>query len=194
MLTIVGAYLAALALMIAVKGVFISPDRYFVILLAPAAALGLGKRYTRDFLPLVAAILLYEQARGLAHLANPAAWYSPLIDFDSALFGGEVPSVTLQDWLWTGTLQWYDQALAVLAAHALLRAPHAALPGLAGAARPLLPRGAHARVRLVRGRARVPRLPGRAALDGLRPRLHPAPRADRLAAGRAARRSARSAP
>ena len=45
-------YLAGLAGMILVKGVFLSADRYFLILLVPAVALGVGRAYVRDFLPL----------------------------------------------------------------------------------------------------------------------------------------------
>jgi hypothetical protein len=62
----------------------------------------------------VAAILVYEQLRGVAHVLRPDPYYAAMIDFDRFLFG-EVPSVTLQDWLWTGSIEWYDQLLGVVA-------------------------------------------------------------------------------
>ena len=70
-LAIVVAFVTALGAMLVLQGVYLSPDRYFLILLAPAAVLGVGKGYARDFLPLILAILLYEELRGLAHLINP---------------------------------------------------------------------------------------------------------------------------
>lgn len=108
------AYLAGLGGMIALKGLYLSPDRYFLILLVPALVLGVGKGYVRDFLPLIVAILVYEQLRGLAHLANPEPFYAPHLEFDEIVLFGRNGSVVLQDWLWTGTVQWYDQLLGLL--------------------------------------------------------------------------------
>jgi hypothetical protein len=118
-LLMLGAYIAALALMVAVKGVFISADRYFLILLAPAAALGLTRRYVRDFLPFVVLILLYEHLRGLAHLVNADllgrdSYGEPMIAFDQLLAGGRIPTAVLQDWLWTGSLETKDHVLALV--------------------------------------------------------------------------------
>ena len=108
------AYLAGLGGMIALKGLYLSPDRYFLILLVPALVLGVAKGYVRDFLPLIVAILVYEQLRGLAHLANPEPFYAPHLEFDEIVLFGRNGSVVLQDWLWTGTVQWYDQLLGLL--------------------------------------------------------------------------------
>jgi hypothetical protein len=108
------AYTVGLGGMIAVKGLFLSPDRYFLILLVPALVLGLARPYVRDFLPFVVAILVYEEARGLAHILNPEPFYEPMIAFDRLLFGGTLPTQILQDWLWQGSLQWYDQVFAVI--------------------------------------------------------------------------------
>ena len=108
------AYVVGLGGMVLVKGLFISADRYFLILLVPALALGLGAAYVRDFLPFVAAIIAYEELRGVAHLLRPDPFYAPMIEFDRFLFGGHLPTVVLQDWLWTGSLQWYDNLLAVV--------------------------------------------------------------------------------
>ncbi|HNI42654.1 MAG TPA: hypothetical protein PK272_08280, partial [Methanoregulaceae archaeon] len=49
---------------------FISGDRYFLILLVAALALGLGEAYVRDFLPFVVLILLYEEVTAGEDLAE----------------------------------------------------------------------------------------------------------------------------
>jgi PAP2 superfamily len=107
-------YLAGLIGMILVKGVFLSADRYFLILLVPAIALGVGRDYVRDFLPLIALVLLYEEARGLAHSLHPHPFYEPMLTIDRWIGLGEVPTIRLQDWLWHGHLEWYDHALSLL--------------------------------------------------------------------------------
>ncbi len=112
-LVLLVGYAAGLGGMIAARGLFISADRYFLILLVPAVLLGLAVPYVRDFLPFVALIILYEQLRGVAHVLNPDPYYAPMIEFDRALFG-RLPTTILQDVLWTGSLQWYDQVLAVV--------------------------------------------------------------------------------
>lgn len=108
------AYLVGLGAMILIKGVYLSPDRYFVILLVPALVLGVAKGYVRDFLPLIVAIFVYEELRGLAHLVNPDPFYRPHMEFDEFILFGRNGTVILQDWLWTGTVQWYDQVLGLL--------------------------------------------------------------------------------
>ena len=107
-------YLAGLAGMILARGVFLSADRYFLILLVPAIALGVGRSYVRDFLPLIALVLLYEEARGLAHSLHPHPFYEPMLTIDRWIGLGEVPTIRLQDWFWHGHLEWYDHALSLL--------------------------------------------------------------------------------
>lgn len=113
-LAIVIAFVAALGAMLVLQGVYLSPDRYFLILLAPAVVLGVGKGYVRDFLPLILAILVYEELRGLAHLINPDPYFMPHLEFDKFILFGRNGSVVLQDWLWTGQVSWYDQVLGLL--------------------------------------------------------------------------------
>ncbi|MGI9116398.1 MAG: phosphatase PAP2 family protein [Gaiellales bacterium] len=108
------AYVAGLAAMILLQGVYLSPDRYFLILLVPAVVLGVGKGYVRDFLPLIVAILLYEELRGLAHLVNPDPYFLPHLEFDRFILLGRNGSVVLQEWLWQGHVSWYDQILGLL--------------------------------------------------------------------------------
>jgi hypothetical protein len=112
--TLVLGYLAGLGGMILVKGVFLSADRYFLILLVPAIALGVGRAYVRDFLPFIALVLVYEEARGLAHSLHPHPFYEPMLTLDRWIGLGEIPTVRLQGWLWHGNLEWYDHALSLL--------------------------------------------------------------------------------
>jgi membrane-associated phospholipid phosphatase len=107
------AFAIALGAQILTFGLSLTPDRYVLVLLAPALVLGAGRRLMLDFVPFVLLIVFYEECRGIAHLLNPDPHYSPL-DWEKALFGSSVPSNVLQDWLWTGTLQWYDQALSAI--------------------------------------------------------------------------------
>ncbi len=107
-------YLVGLGGMILIKGIYLSPDRYFLILLVPAVFLGLGKSYIRDFLPLIIGIFIYEEMRGVAHILRPDPYYMPQLKFDEYLFFGRNLTVVLQDWLWTGQVQWYDHALGLL--------------------------------------------------------------------------------
>jgi hypothetical protein len=112
--TLVLGYAAGLGGMILVKGVFLSADRYFLILLVPAIALGVGRSYIRDFLPFIALVLLYEEARGLAHSLHPHPFYEPMLTLDRWIGLGEVPTIRLQGWLWHGHLEWYDHAFSLL--------------------------------------------------------------------------------
>jgi PAP2 superfamily len=112
--TLVLGYLAGLGGMIAVKGIFLSADRYFLILLVPAIALRVGRGYVRDFLPFVALVIVYEEARGLAHKLHPHPFYEPMLSIDRWLGFGQVPTIRLQHWLWQGHLEWYDHVFGLL--------------------------------------------------------------------------------
>ncbi len=63
----------------------------------------------RDWLPFFAILIAYDSLRGSAGRLFPVH-YLPQIDADKALFGGAVPTVTLQRWLWHGHVVWYDVA------------------------------------------------------------------------------------
>ena len=106
------AYAAALLAQVFTFGLSLTPDRYLLVLLAPALVLGRGRRFLLDWVPFVALIVLYEESRGLAHTLNPSPYYQPQIDAEKFLFFGHVPSVVLQDWLWKGHLNWYDEFLS----------------------------------------------------------------------------------
>ncbi|HTW12005.1 MAG TPA: phosphatase PAP2 family protein [Solirubrobacteraceae bacterium] len=60
-----------------------------------------------DWLPLIAILLAYDSLRATAGRLE-AVRYLPQIHADRTLFGGQVPTVTLQRWLWHGHVSWYD--------------------------------------------------------------------------------------
>jgi PAP2 superfamily len=111
---LIGGYLVGLLGMIYVKGLYLSEDRYFLILLVPALALGVARRYVLDFLPFIGLMLGYEELRGVAHIISPHPYYLPQIDIDKLLFNGTIPTVWLQGKLWNGHVQWWEQVLDVL--------------------------------------------------------------------------------
>ena len=106
------AFAIALGAQILTFGLSLTPDRYLLVLLAPALVIGRGRRFMLDFVPFVLLIVWYEECRGLAHIVHPSPYYLPHLDAEKFLFFGHVPSVVLQDWLWKGHLMWYDQALS----------------------------------------------------------------------------------
>src|SRR5262249_10258438 len=100
-----------LAVAIFLFGLSITTDRYLMILLVPALVLRRGRLYLRDFGIFAVLILLYSELRGVAHLLRPEPFYLPQLNLDKWLFAGHVPTVELQQWFWTGSMQWYDHLL-----------------------------------------------------------------------------------
>ena len=158
MLLAIVVFALALGTQILTFGLSLTPDRYFLVLLAPALVLGVGRRFALDFVPFVLLIVWYEECRGLAHIVSPSPYYLPQLDAEKFLFFGNVPSNVLQDWLWTGSLQWYDQTLSALTRIHFIVPPTLAFAlwlKRAGAVLPLRGNPADA---VVRGRADIPAL------------------------------------
>jgi membrane-associated phospholipid phosphatase len=109
-----GALAVSLSVGVAVSGLDMKPHNYLLVLLAPALVMRRARRYLLDFVPFAVLIVLYAQCRGIAHNLRPDPFYAPQLDAEKLLFGGAVPSAELQDWLWTGTKQWYDHAAYVV--------------------------------------------------------------------------------
>jgi membrane-associated phospholipid phosphatase len=61
----------------------------------------------RDWLPFIAILIAYDALRGTAGRLG-SVHYLPQIQVDRFLFGGQIPTVTLQRWLWHGHVVWYD--------------------------------------------------------------------------------------
>ena len=105
-------------------GFSLTPDRYLLVLLAPALVLRRGRVYLRDFVPFALLMLTYSEVRGLAHVVRPHPYYLPQLQLEKFLFGGTLPSLQLQHWLWSWNgppLRWYDSTLlAVTRIHSMV--------------------------------------------------------------------------
>jgi membrane-associated phospholipid phosphatase len=101
----------SLAAAVGVFGMALTTDRYLLVLLLPALVLRRGKIYLRDFGVFAALVFLYSEMRGVAHLIQPEPFYTPQLNLDKWLFAGHVPTVELQKWWWTGSIQWYDHLM-----------------------------------------------------------------------------------
>ena len=64
----------------------------------------------KRLLPFVAILLVYDSFRGIADNLNTHVNYTFMIGADRFLFG-DLPTATLQNWLWDGRVQWFDIAL-----------------------------------------------------------------------------------
>ncbi len=87
---------------------FWSPDVLFLVFLTIFAIYGHGKEYIRKFTPFVALLISYDALRGVVPLISHRVHFMEMINFDKWLFHGQVPTVFLQNWLYHGTLHWFD--------------------------------------------------------------------------------------
>src|SRR3954451_25481559 len=111
------AYLRATAFAIDRVGLPYSQDWIFVWIVGLMLAFSVGagqhsaRRLVKDWLPIIGVLLAYDLLRGVAD-ANlfPVHWQSP-VEVDKALGLGQVPTVRLQDALYTpGHLHMWDYA------------------------------------------------------------------------------------
>ncbi len=86
---------------------FPSPDKLLVFLTFFFMIFGQAKAMLKRFLPFVLLLLVYESFRGLAAQLNSHVNYLWMPAADRWLFG-ELPTITLQRWLWHNHVQWYD--------------------------------------------------------------------------------------
>src|SRR5207244_902871 len=82
------AFAAAFAVAVATSGLALSPDRYLLVLLAPAIVIRRARRYVLDFLPFGLLLVLYSESRGIAHILHPHPYYLPQLHAEKFLFGG----------------------------------------------------------------------------------------------------------
>jgi hypothetical protein len=112
------AYLAALSAYMWVEGVPVGRERLLVWLVLGLLALSTTNvgRWVRsvvlDWLPFALVLAAYDLLRGRADGLLFSAWYRPQLEADAFLFGGTVPTVSLQERLWNGAddVRWYDYA------------------------------------------------------------------------------------
>lgn len=87
---------------------FWTPDTLFIVLLALFVVLGQARAFIIRFAPFLLLLLTYDSFRAIADDLNHHVHFVEMIDADRLLFGGQLPTVVLQQWWWHGTLQWYD--------------------------------------------------------------------------------------
>lgn len=87
---------------------FPTPDKLLVFMTFVAMAFGRAKQLLVRFVPFVGLLLVYESFRGLAPYLNTHVNYLWMPSADRLIFGGHLPTETLQHWLWHGSVQWYD--------------------------------------------------------------------------------------
>ncbi len=89
------------------KPSFPTPDKLLIVLTFLGMLFGQAKELLKRLLPFVALLIVYESFRGLAHSLNSHVNYSLMAEFDKWLFG-TLPTKSLQNLFWHGTVQWYD--------------------------------------------------------------------------------------
>lgn len=87
---------------------FWTPDVLFIFLIGLFVLMGQGKKFIHDFSPFIVLLLVYDSLRGIAHSLHGRVHYYEMIDFDKWLGGGTIPTTHFQNWLYHGSVQWYD--------------------------------------------------------------------------------------
>ena len=110
-------FIVGSAAAIAINGLFLSRDVVFLWLMTGLLAVSLAdvggffRAVITDWLPFFGALFAYDVLRGLAGDSLFTPHVTPQIDADRLLFGGEVPTVWLQERLFDpAAIQWYDLA------------------------------------------------------------------------------------
>lgn len=93
---------------------FWTPDVLFIFLIGLFVLMGQGKKFIHDFSPFIVLLLVYDSLRGLANSLHGRIHYYEMINFDKWLGGGTIPTTHFQNWLYHGSVQWYDLFLYFL--------------------------------------------------------------------------------
>lgn len=85
-----------------------TPDKLIVFLTFVFMMFAQAKEMLKHLLPFVALLLVYESFRGLVPHLNTHVNYMWMVGADKFLFGGTLPTITLQQWWWHGSVVWFD--------------------------------------------------------------------------------------
>jgi membrane-associated phospholipid phosphatase len=85
-----------------------TPDKLLVFVLFIFMTFSQAWAVLKRLFLFISTLLVYESFRGLVPSLNKHVHYREMIRFDRWLFGGTLPTKTLQNWLWHGHVQWYD--------------------------------------------------------------------------------------
>lgn len=86
---------------------FPTPDKLVVFLTFVFLAISQAQEMLKRLLPFAVGIIIYESFRGIADFLNSNVNYNLPINADKLIFN-TLPTVSLQNWLWHGHVQWYD--------------------------------------------------------------------------------------
>jgi membrane-associated phospholipid phosphatase len=110
-----GLYVVGLILWTAAYGIPVQRELVILWTCGALACASIGRppreivQLVVDWLPIVAVLWLYDLTRGAADSMGIGVHYGTMIDFDSFVFGGEVPTNWLQERLYDpGVVHWWD--------------------------------------------------------------------------------------
>jgi len=89
---------------------FPTPDKLIFFLLFLFMIFSQAREGLKRFGPFIILLLIYDSFRSVADQLNDHVDYLLAANFDKLLFG-DLPTVYLQNWLWQGSVRWYDFAL-----------------------------------------------------------------------------------
>ena len=109
-------YLAALSAYMWREGIPVGRERLLIWIVLGLLALstanlgGWVRGVVLEWLPFALLLAVYDLLRGHADGLLFSTWYRPQLEADAFLFGGNVPTVWLQDRIWHGSdsVRWYD--------------------------------------------------------------------------------------
>lgn len=114
-------YLAVLLWYCVTRGIPIDRIGQTVWILAGIFAAGLGRTWQQhlrvliDWIPLLAALVLYDHTRGIADGLGMTVRVGELVSAERWLFGGELPTTWLQDHLYDpAQVHWWDVMVAIV--------------------------------------------------------------------------------
>lgn len=67
-----------------------------------------------DWLPLLAALVLYDHTRGIADTLGMPVRVGAIVDVEQGMFGGTIPTVWLQTQLLEESVRWWDVGIAIV--------------------------------------------------------------------------------
>lgn len=87
---------------------FPTPDKLFIFAVCIGLIFSQAKQVVYRLGPFALLLFVYESFRGIATHLNSRVNYMFMVDVDRWFFGGTLPTSTLQQWWWHGTVRWYD--------------------------------------------------------------------------------------
>ncbi|MFP5336589.1 MAG: phosphatase PAP2 family protein [Actinomycetes bacterium] len=114
-------YLVALTVFVVREGMPLDRGMQAALILAGVLAWQVGRPLRRwgrtlaDWLPFFAALVIYDHTRGVADTLGRPVLVEGLVEAETAVFGGVLPTIVLQDLFYDPvTVQWYDVVAAVV--------------------------------------------------------------------------------